>query len=134
MLRTIISVLTGLGFLCRRPERRGLHQHKALLFPDDKSELLALHTVAQEAPTWASLRTLEGMHGLRPQPRLTERKSALGQDRAGSRVVLSAHKPSESSDVSGCDTGLMVKSQQAVVLSLADQEERVWFSKVRKTR
>lgn len=24
MLRTIISVLTGLGFLCKRPERRGL--------------------------------------------------------------------------------------------------------------
>lgn len=37
--------------------------------------------------------------------------------------VLSARRPSESSDVSGVTRGLMVKSQQAVVVSLADQEE-----------
>lgn len=63
------------------------------------------------------------MHDLRPQPRLTERKSALGQDPRGLTRVLSAHRPLESSDVSGVTRGLMVKSQQAVVVSLADQEE-----------
>lgn len=47
----------------------------------------------------------------------------IGTRPRGFTRVLSAHGPSESSDVSGVTRGLMVKSQQAVVLSLADQEE-----------
>lgn len=58
-----------------------------------------------------------------PEPRLTERQSASGQEPGGLTRVLSAHRPSESSDVSGVTCGLMVKSQQVAVVSLADQEE-----------
>lgn len=54
---------------------------------------------------------------------MTERKSESGQEPGGLTRAPSAHRPSESSDVSGVTCGLMVKSQQVAVVSLADQEE-----------
>lgn len=61
----------------------------------------------------------------RPQAlaQIDREEICIGTRPRGFTRVPTAHRPSESSDVSGVTRGLMLKSQQAVVFSLADQEE-----------